>query len=51
MRAPDDAISSESFAYCECCERRRLCRMYVLQDGRAAFVCKPCRTGKKENGE
>jgi hypothetical protein len=37
------AISTEGEAICECCGRRKLCRMYVLQSGEAAFVCHNCR--------
>lgn len=41
----DDAISTESDQRCACCQRMRLCRMYILQMGEAAWVCKECRTG------
>lgn len=41
-----DAISTEIKARCDCCEEMKKVRMYVLQDGNTAWVCKKCR-GKK----
>jgi hypothetical protein len=41
-----DAVSTEGSAICECCGFRKMCRMYVLQNGQTAFVCASCRTGK-----
>lgn len=38
-----DAISSETEQFCECCNKFKICRMYVLQNGNAAWVCKECR--------
>jgi len=40
------AISSEALVDCDCCGQLRLCRMYILQTGNAAWVCVECRTGK-----
>lgn len=41
-----DAISTEMHGRCECCGKFKLVRMYVIQTGEAAFVCKKCREGK-----
>jgi hypothetical protein len=30
---------------CECCVTFKLCKMYVLQNGHAAWVCAQCRQG------
>lgn len=41
------ALSSESHEICECCNKlKRDCRLYTLQNGEAAWVCKKCRSGK-----
>lgn len=32
---------------CECCKNFKLCKMYVLQNGEAAWICDNCREGKK----
>lgn len=42
----DKAISSEAKLACECCKKIKTCRMYVLQNGEAAWVCIECREGK-----
>lgn len=41
------AISSKAITLCDCCQRERPCKMYVLQDGNTAFVCDDCRNGKE----
>ncbi len=41
-----DAISSKSNQICECCNKLKVCRMYVLQTGNTAWICKKCRMGK-----
>ena len=38
-----DAISSETTQHCACCNKFKPCRMYVLQNGLAEFVCQECR--------
>ena len=38
-----DAISTEIKQTCECCTQRKICRMYVLQTGEAAWICLKCR--------
>lgn len=47
----DQPISAEDHQQCECCARWKICRMYVLQDGTAAWVCRSCRTGKTEDAD
>lgn len=42
----DDAISTAVTCLCECCNKYKICKMYVLQDGSTTFVCKDCRNGK-----
>lgn len=42
----DNALSTEGMQVCECCDKLKLCRLYVLQDLRAAWVCVECRGGK-----
>lgn len=34
--------------FCACCNKLKLCHMYVLQHGLAEFVCDDCREGKKK---
>lgn len=43
---PSDAISTPSKERCACCQEMKTCRMYVLQNGEAKWVCKACRKGK-----
>jgi hypothetical protein len=40
-------ISGVKEEVCECCNRLKPCRLYTLQNGEAAWVCKKCRKGKK----
>lgn len=42
----NDAISTEQKAECACCKELKPCKMYVLQNGYAEFICKECRNGK-----
>jgi len=42
----EKALSTATKILCECCEHVKVCRLYVLQDGRAAWVCEECRNGK-----
>ncbi len=42
----DDAISSETTDQCECCGHYKLVKMYIIQTGEAAWICKECREGK-----
>lgn len=42
------AISSEARTECEGCLKMKWCKMYVLQHGEVAWVCKDCREGKKK---
>ncbi len=37
----------ETEQVCACCQKLKLCHLYVLQHGYAEFVCKSCREGKK----
>lgn len=37
------AVSSETMGFCECCRKTKLVRLYVLQNGETAWVCKECR--------
>lgn len=32
---------------CECCQKVKMCKMYVLQMGTAAWVCDGCREDKR----
>lgn len=32
--------------YCKCCKRWKDCRLFILQNGEAAWVCDECRKGK-----
>lgn len=43
-----NVISTEDRQYCECCGGLKLCRMYVLANLTAAWVCKDCRKGKSQ---
>lgn len=43
-----DAISSPTCGVCECCGKGGEVKMYVLQTGHTAWVCKDCREGKKK---
>lgn len=38
-----NVISSASMQFCYCCVQHKLCRMYILQMGEAAWVCQSCR--------
>lgn len=40
-----DAISTASNQLCACCEKVKLCRMYVIQTGDAVWICVECRKG------
>lgn len=50
---PDDdsdftpAAEEASVAVCECCNSLKMYRLYALQNGEAAWVCKECRSGKR----
>ncbi len=39
---------NHSKQYCESCLKLKQCKMYVLQNMEAAFVCDDCRNGKKK---
>lgn len=41
----DGALSSVITGLCDCCGRLRKIKLYVLQLGKAAWVCKECRKG------
>lgn len=42
----DKALTNKVEQICECCVKLKPCRLYVLQNGEAAWVCKRCRHGK-----
>lgn len=44
----DNAISSAHKTKCKCCDQRKWCKLYILQNGEAEWVCKDCREGKKD---
>lgn len=39
---------NEVMETCEGCVKWKPCKLYVLQDGYASFVCKECREGKRK---
>lgn len=45
MKQNTDAISTEDRSNCNCCGEVKVVRMYVLQNGWTAWVCKECRKG------
>lgn len=44
-----DAISTATVIKCDCCQQRKLCKMYVIQTGDTAWVCVDCRKGQTTN--
>lgn len=45
-----DAVSTTTRGLCECCGHLKRVRLYILQSGNSAWVCKECREGKKNGG-
>lgn len=45
-----DKPITEMEGVCYCCLNWKVIRMYILQDGKAAWVCEDCREGKKNGG-
>lgn len=43
----NDAISTEAKLQCECCNKWKICKMYIIPTGEAAWICKDCREGKR----
>lgn len=44
------ALSTTITGLCDCCGFLKRVKLYVLQDGNKAWVCKECRKGKVNGG-
>lgn len=47
MAKDPHVLSTESRQQCECCNKFKICCMYMLQTCEAAWICIDCRKGKK----